>query len=80
MKTTMYLERFWNNMNKTFYNTFENRALKGLRLDHLQPEDFKILKNLGIKRQNIRMLNKLMNRELEDESDYELWKPFKELK
>ena len=76
----MYSERYlraWTDRSMMF---LKNRTLKALKLDHLKPEDFKVLKSLGIKRQNIRMLNKLITTDSDEESDVELIKPFKELK
>ena len=41
-------------INKDFYNDFEKTTLKAFKLDHLREEDFKMLKKLGLRRQNIK--------------------------
>lgn len=46
-------------INKGFYKDFENTTLRAFNLENMKEEDFKVLKQISLRRQNLTYLNKL---------------------
>ncbi|CAI2360374.1 unnamed protein product [Moneuplotes crassus] len=70
--------RILRGMNNQFYEDFEDTALKAYKLDDFKPEDFKVLKKIGIKRTTKKTLQEALHQY--EGSDDEFTDPFKQVR